>query len=212
MPQCHILCEGAPGQRSPLAQAGNATRDDDVHVAQSVVAIAIVGCRNRIGHQRDAVWPGNPDSQFQHRRRHMLEIGDQLERHPVIKQERRCGTWLTMMQRWHRIEEVGCNTRAGVNCLLDNRRIRTGVSNRHDCSRSDELRDRDESATNLGRQRHHRDLAAGKQLDQLIVGDTTENGGIVCAAVVRRQPWPFKVDTRQRAVGDERKQRLNLSQ
>jgi len=159
-----------------------------------------------------AIWPGNPDSQFQHRRRHMLEIGDQLERHPVIKQERRCGTRLSMMQRWHRIEEVGCNTRSGINCLLDDHRIRTGVPNRHDCSRSDELWDRGESATNLGRQRHHRDLAAGKQLGQLIVGDTTENVGIVCTTVVRRQPWPFKVDTRQRAVGGERKQRLNLSQ
>ena len=177
-----------------------------------MVTIAIVGCRNRIGHQRDAVWPGNPDSQLQHRWRHMLEIGDQLERHPVIKQERRCGTRLSMMQRWHRIEQVGRNTRAGVNCLLDHRRVRTGMPNRHNCSRSDEFWDRSECTINLGRQRHHRDLTAGKQLGQLIVGDTTENVGIVCTTVVQRQPWAFEVDTCQRPVGNERQQRLNLSQ
>lgn len=116
------------------------------------------------------------------------------------------------MQRWHRIEEVGCNTRARIDGLRDDRRVRTGVSNRHDCSGSDELWDRSERAIDLRRQRHHRDLAASKQLGQLIVGNPAQNSGIVCSRVLRSQPWPLEVNAVQRAVGDERQQRLNLSQ
>ncbi len=77
------------------------------------------------------------------------------------------------------------------------------MPNRHDYSGSDELWDHSEHAIDLRRQRHHRDLAAGKQLGYLIVGNPTQNGGIVCATVVRRQPWPLEVDTHQRAFGDE---------
>ena len=212
MPQCHILGEGAPGQRSPIAQAGNATRDDHIHFAEPMLAIAVVSRSDCVGDQRDAVWTGDADGHFQHRWHDMFKIGDQLDRHALIEQQRRDGTWLPVMQRWHRIEEVGCNTRAGIDGLLDDRRVRTGVPNRHDCSRSDNLRNRGESATNLGCQRHHRDLAAGKQLDQLVVGNPAQNGGIVRAAVGLRQPWPFEVNAVQRAVGNERQQPLNLSQ
>ena len=212
MPQRHILCEGAPRQRSPIAQAGNATGDDHIHLAEPMIAIAVVSRSDCVGDQRNAVRAGNTDGHFQHRWRDMFKIGDQLDRHALIEQERCDGSWLPVMQRWHRIEEVGCNTRASIDGLLDDHRVRTGVSNRHDYSGSDELWDRSERAIDLRCQGHHRDLAAGKQLGQLIVGNPTQSGGIVCAAVGRRQPWPLTVDTNERAVGDERQQRLNLSQ
>lgn len=164
MPQSHILSEGAPGQRSPIAQAGNATGNDHIHFAEPMVTIAVVSRSDCVGDQRDAVWTGNTDGHFQHRWRDMFKIGDQLDRHALIEQERCDGTWLPVMQRWHRIEEVGCNTRAGIDGLLDDRRVRTGVPNRYDRSGRHDLRDRREHAIDLRRQRHHRDFAAGKQL------------------------------------------------
>ena len=203
VPQCHILCESAPRQRSPIAQAGNATGDDHIHLAEPMVAVAIVSRSDCVGDQRDAAWTGDADGHFQHRWRDMFKIGDQLDRYALIEQQRRDGTWLPVMQRWHRIKEVGCNTRADIDGLLDDRHVRTGVPNRHDCSRSDDLRDCRESAINLGRQRHHRDLAAGKQLDQLIVGNPAQNGGVMGSRVLRSQPWSLEVNAVQRAIGDE---------
>ncbi len=177
-----------------------------------MVTIAVVSRSDCVGDQRDAVRAGDTDGHFQHRWRNMFKIGDQLDRHALIKQQRCDRSWLPVMQRWHRIEKVGCNTRAGIDGLRDDRRVCTGVSNRHDCSCSDDLWDRRERAIDLRRHRHHCDLAAGKQLGQLIVGNPTQSGGIVCAAVGRRQPWALQVDANERAVGNERQQPLNVSQ
>ena len=164
MSQCSILGERAPRQRSSVPQSRDTTRNDDVHFAQSVVAVAIVGGRNSIGNQRDAVWTSTTDSQLEHRWCHMLKISDQLDRHTLVEQERCHGTRLPVMQRWHGIEEMRRDTRAGIDRLSNDRRVRTGVPNRHDYSGSDELWDRSQHAIDLRRQRHHRDLAAGKQL------------------------------------------------
>ena len=99
MPQRCILGERAPGQRSPIPKSRDTTGDDDVHFAQAVVAVAIVGCCDRIGNHSDAVCTSNTDGQLEHRRRNVLEISDQFDHHAVVEQERRHRTRLPMMQR-----------------------------------------------------------------------------------------------------------------
>ena len=111
-------------------------------------------------------------------------VGDEPDDDPLVREDRADRAWLAVVERWHRVEEVGRVAGAGVDRAGGGCGIGIGVSDGGDGpGRRDDL-DRLEAAGELGSQGEHADAARQPGANLVEVRVTTP-GGIVGTEAVR---------------------------
>ena len=149
--------------------------------------------------------PGVPGGHPHHGRVQVHQVGDQLDGHPLVVQQRADRAGLAVVQRAHPVEQVGGDRRARVDRGHDLGQRGVGVPDRGDGALADQPADRVHGVGQLGGQgdHPHRALARVEQGLHRRAVRRTQDGRVVRAAAGRRQERALQVDAAERAVRDQ---------
>jgi hypothetical protein len=208
--QCDVLGERAARDGASVRQPGDTIAHRDVQSAEQVVAVAHPGRGDGIGDKRDPPG-GHPHDPGGERRVNVHGVEDELTRGLAFEQGADDAR-LALMQRPHRIEQVGTDRGPGGEpgtCLV----VR-GVGVPDGCHRAavDNLGYRLERSGQLRGDRDHAHGASSRVEQGGHRGSIgrAQQGRVVRAAAGRGKERAFEMDAGHKPRRDQRRERRNL--
>ena len=99
-----------------VQQTGSSIHNFHWQAAQNVVAVRLTGRAHGIGHQGDALRAGARHRHPNDVRGQVDAVANEFADHSRISEHRRHRTGLSMMDRWHRVEQMGDDVCSCVDC------------------------------------------------------------------------------------------------